>query len=360
MLDAQGAPLGSLAARVVARPLGVGTLGRDQLVVSDTFHDRVVRIGADGAVGPEIGAGPGSAPGQFHSPHGIARGLLGDVYIADTGNDRVQHFNADGRLLGQLTGLQAPEDVAVDPLGQVYVANTGAGEIVKYSLLGNVVSRWGGFDHPASVAVAGLDTIYVAAGGGAQIVGLDARGRRRLAFGAPGTLPGEFIRPAGMAIDGGGDLVVSDPRNNRVQVFTFGHSAPQSAAPAQPAPAEPPAELVGRLLVPRRVVPARRPIEVGCRASRPGFCRLAIRAGERVVAQGRISLLVAGAARRTRMRLPASFLRRARGRIALRVSALFRDGAGERVTATEPLTVSGRSSRKGRARGRHGRPGSPG
>jgi DNA-binding beta-propeller fold protein YncE len=209
------------------------------------------------------------------------------------------------------------------------------------------------------VAVAGLKTIYVAEAGRAQIVALDTRGRHQSVFGAPGTLPGEFIRPAGIAVDAAGDLVVADPRNNRVEVFTFGHSAPQSAAPAQQPPAQPPAELVGRLLVPRSVVPARLPISVGCRASRPGFCRLAIRAhaGDRIIARGRIALPVAGAARKAALRLPASFVRHARGRIALRVSALFRDGAGERVTATESLVVSGRSSRKGRARGRRGHPG---
>jgi len=328
--------------------------------VADTYHDRVVRLTSDGSVGPGLGAGPGSDPGQWHSPHGIARGLLGDIYVADTGNNRVQHFDPNGRLLGELGGLDGPEDVAVDPLGQVYVADTGAGEIVKYSLLGNVVSRWGGFDHPASVAVSGLKTVYVAEGGRAQIVALDGRGQRRAVFGAPGTLPGEFIRPAGIAVDAAGDIVVADPRNNRVQVFTFGHSAPQSAAPAQLAPAEPPAELVGRLLVPRSVVPARRAIPLGCRASRPGFCRLAIRAGDRVVGRGRVSLPVAGVAGHTGVRLAPAFVRQARGRVELRVSALFRDGAGERVTAAQPLVVSGRSARKGRARGRRGRPGSPG
>jgi hypothetical protein len=320
--------------------MGIGDLGAGAVAVSDTFRDRVLRIRADGSLGAPIGGGPGSGPGQFRSPRGIARGPFGDVYVADTFNDRVQRFGADGRLLDGFGGLHHPEDVAVDPLGNVYVADTGAGEIVKYSILGTVVARWGGFDHPAGVAVAGTDRVFVSDSRRARIVELDGQGRRRAVFGARGSAPGEFIRPGGLAVDAAGDLWVTDARNNRVQLFTFRRSAPRSTPPAQAMPVTPHGPLTGRLLIPRRVLPAHRPLVIGCRSSRRGICDLTVQAGRRLVARSRARLPTAGVAQKIRLRLPASVVRGPKRSLTLSVSALIRSHTGQRVTATGRLVLS--------------------
>ena len=256
VLDTNGSHLASLATRLVSRPLGIGALAGTDLVVSDTFHDRVVRLAPDGTIAAEIGGGPGSGEGQFHSPHGIARGILGDFYVADTGNDRVQHFNRDGSFNGVIGGLSGPEDVAVDQLGSVFVADTRAGQIIKYSLLGTVLARWTGFDRPSSIALGTGGTIYVSEAGLDRIAMIDGNGNRRGVFGRSGSLPGEFVRPGGLTMTTGGDLAVTDPRNNRLQLFTFGHPAPPSTPSAQPIPGAPPEPLVGRLLAPRARVSA--------------------------------------------------------------------------------------------------------
>jgi DNA-binding beta-propeller fold protein YncE len=349
VLDTSGNHLASLATRLIARPLGLGSMGGTDLVVSDTFHDRVVRLAPDGTIAAEIGTGAGSGEGQFHSPHGIARGLLGDFYIADTGNDRVQHFNRDGSFSGVIGGLSGPEDVAVDQLGSLFVADTRAGRIVKYSILGTVLARWTGFDRPSSIALGSGGTVYVSEAGLDRVAILDGNGRRRGVFGASGTLPGEFVRPGGLTVTTTGDLAVTDPRNNRLQLFTFGHAAPASTAPAQPTP-PPPAPLTGRLLAPRSRVPVRRPLALGCRASQPGFCDVRVRLGTLLLARERISLPVAGSSRRAQVRVPRAPLRGRGTRISLTVDAVIRDGAGERVTdvATVVVTVPRKHRRKHR------------
>jgi tripartite motif-containing protein 71 len=340
VLDTAGQHVASLATRLISRPLGLGATSGAELVVSDTFHDRLVRVGSDGNVSGEIGSGPGSATGQFHSPHGIARGLLGDLYVADTGNDRVQHFNPNGSFNGVIGGLDGPEDVAVDRLGDVFVANTRAGQIIKYSILGIVLARWSGFDHPSSIAVGSDGSIYVSEAGVDRIAMLDGNGNRRAAFGASGSLPGEFVRPGGLAVLANGDLAVTDPRNNRLQLFTFGHPAPRSTPPAQPTPGGSPAPLTGRLLAPRARVPVRTPLALGCRASQPGFCDVTVRLDGRRLARTRVSLPVAGQSRRAQVRVPRAALR-GRGRhVALAVDAVIRDGAGERVTASATVVVT--------------------
>jgi DNA-binding beta-propeller fold protein YncE len=96
-----------------------------------------------GCSGPRsiFGSGPGSANGQFNNPQGVAvGGPHGNVYVADTGNNRIQEFTHNGAFLNAWTGpgsgggnFSAPMDVGVDPGGQVYVADTGHSRIVKFT-----------------------------------------------------------------------------------------------------------------------------------------------------------------------------------------------------------------------------------
>jgi hypothetical protein len=93
----------------------------------------------------------GSGEGQFKAPSGVAveevaPGKVGDVYVVDTGNNRVQWFNAEGKLEGQFNGtsaghpLSSPQAIAIDnstsPLdpsrGDVYVADGGHNVVDKF------------------------------------------------------------------------------------------------------------------------------------------------------------------------------------------------------------------------------------
>jgi tripartite motif-containing protein 71 len=327
VLGTDGAHIASRGLRQLDRPSGVAALTDGSLLVSDTFANRVVRLGANGAPVAAFAAGPGGGPGQFRSPHGIAQGVHGEVLIADTGNDRVQRFSADGTYRGAINALHAPQDVAVDDLGRIYVADTAAGAVVQIGLLGTV-TRFTGFTRPVAVAVASLQRIWVLDAGTRQVVKLDDRGRRLAAFGAPGALAGEFLAPAGLAVDVAGDVAVADSRNNRVQLFTFGHPAPASTPPAQPAPQLVPAPLEGRLLTPHMALRARAALRVGCRATRPGFCDLQVTgAAGRVLARSHLVLPAPGRAVRTALQLPHA------GGSRLRVRAVIGDGSGERILA---------------------------
>jgi DNA-binding beta-propeller fold protein YncE len=84
--------------------------------------------------------GPGSADGQFNNPQGIAvGGPHGNVFVADTGNNRIEEFTHNGAFLNAWTGpgpgggnFNAPKDVGVDASGHVYVADTAHNRIVKF------------------------------------------------------------------------------------------------------------------------------------------------------------------------------------------------------------------------------------
>ena len=67
-------------------------IGPDGLVyVADTFNDRIQVFDADGEFVDSI-ASSGSAPGQVFSPFGIAFNSDGALFVTDTDNNRIQKF----------------------------------------------------------------------------------------------------------------------------------------------------------------------------------------------------------------------------------------------------------------------------
>ncbi|MGB3099829.1 MAG: NHL repeat-containing protein, partial [Solirubrobacterales bacterium] len=113
------------------------------------------------------------------APIDVAVAPGGGVYVADSGNDRVQRFSADGVPEGILGGLSQPQGVAVDRLGRLFVTDTGNNRIRFFDNLGAPLGGWG----------------------------------------MPGSAPGEFDAPQGIAADCLGRIYVADAFNNRIQVF---------------------------------------------------------------------------------------------------------------------------------------------
>ena len=78
-------------------------------------------------------------PGQFKAPWGVTCDALGNVYVVDQGNHRIQKFDGNGTFLcawgnrGKTEGqLNFPSGVAVDKEGAVYVVDSGNHRVIKY------------------------------------------------------------------------------------------------------------------------------------------------------------------------------------------------------------------------------------
>ena len=92
------------------------------LYVADGYGNaRVHRFSPDGTLKQSWGE-VGTAPGQFHLPHGIWCDPDGRVLVCDRENDRVQVFSPDGEYLEQWTDVVRPCAVTVGQDGLVYVA----------------------------------------------------------------------------------------------------------------------------------------------------------------------------------------------------------------------------------------------
>jgi DNA-binding beta-propeller fold protein YncE len=190
----------------------------------------------------------GALNGQLNSPHGIALAPDGSLYVADTNNNRIQHFSASGQFLNSLgsfgnnSAVIAPQGtfnqpmaVAVSRDGEfVYVADTWNHRIQKFTASGTPLKMWGtplydpstsdpfGIWGPRGIAVDAQGRVYVADTGNKRILVYDGEGNFIQQIGREGLAIGQFEEPVGLAIDPRGYLYVADTWNQRIQVFAPG------------------------------------------------------------------------------------------------------------------------------------------
>ena len=165
-----------------------------QISVSDSGNNRIQQFSAtDGSFVATFGS-QGSAVGQFNSPKGLTFDSSGTLYIVDSGNNRIVMAEGSsvmgatgsgGADLGQFSG---PVNISVGKRG-VYVADTGNGRIQKFDPpaggLFNITPSSIGFAYStnlsAPAAVAAVDSLtnelfYVADTGHDRIVLCNAPG----------------------------------------------------------------------------------------------------------------------------------------------------------------------------------------
>jgi len=169
--------------------------------------------------------GSGSGNGQFNLPSGISVDLNGNVYVADTGNKRVQSFNSAGTYLNQwnrntFAAFVSPVGVVVDPTGRfVYVLDGGIHTVSKFDTSGNFLNVfWGtGGTTSSSINCDGLGNIYVTNFSSPRFYVYDPNGNLLNTVGNSSV----FTGPQAIAVDGLGHVYVADATGGRVVKFTF-------------------------------------------------------------------------------------------------------------------------------------------
>jgi hypothetical protein len=176
----------------------------------------------------------GAGDGQFNEPSGVATDSVGNVYVADTANHRIQKFDDQGNFLlkwgvsGSGAGqFNAPKGVAVDSADNVYVVDSGNHRIQKFGASGSFVTAWGSsgsgsgqFNQPFGVAVDSLDNVYVTDTGNDRVQKFDGNGVFIASWGTTGDGTGQFGSPRAIAVlVPNGDRVYVADDSNRIQVF---------------------------------------------------------------------------------------------------------------------------------------------
>ena len=206
----------------LSAPTGLAVDSAGNLWVADTGNHRVLHyprpVAQMGRITPDLVLGQSDfdssasaviTAASLHSPIGLAVGPNGNLFVADTGNNRVLEFAAGAstdasaiRVYGQPNfnsgvaplsissqTLSAPRGVFVDSGFNLYVADNGANRVVY------------------------IPNTQVAATSGTPAV--IAIGQSTLTSGSPGTLNS----PDDVALDSSGNIYVSDTGNNRVLMF---------------------------------------------------------------------------------------------------------------------------------------------
>ena len=205
----------------------------------DPYVKVTISLASDLTVG-----GAGTDPGLFNAPRQISFAPDGSLYVADSRNHRIEHFDADGKVIkvfgafgdntnGKAPGgtLNEPWGVAVGPDGSVYVSDTWNHRVQKFDANGTFIKMWGTFGlsdaktpsalyGPRGIAVDAQGHVYVADTGNKRIAIFDADGKFLAQFGSEGFDVGQFSEPTDVQLDAQGNVYVTDTWNQRVQVFS--------------------------------------------------------------------------------------------------------------------------------------------
>jgi len=220
-------------------PWGLAVDAVGFVYVADTWNHRIQKLDSDlkfvakWGENAESGLDPRANAGKFYGPRGIAVAPDGTLYVTDTGNKRVQHFDADGRFLGVFGGpgsgegqFSEPVGIAIDDTGNIYVADTWNRRVQKFDAQFHFIAQ---YPVPGWESVGILDKPYLAVGQDGSFFVTDPENSRLLQFGANGDLLATINRlgsdktsfnlPIGIAVDASGSLYVADSKNNRIQKF---------------------------------------------------------------------------------------------------------------------------------------------
>ena len=123
------------------------------------------------SIGPQIiGAEP------LRSPRDVAVNQLGEIYIADYGNDRVVKLDSTGAFIKEIGGfgtgdyvLSGPLDIAIDQISNVYVVDSGNRRVVRFDRFLNFISSETGykddpdvlFIRPTCIGITGRGDILI-------------------------------------------------------------------------------------------------------------------------------------------------------------------------------------------------------
>lgn len=179
-------------------------------------------------------------PGGLLGQRNLALAQDGSVYVADTGNSRIVHLDAQGNVLGSW-GSRTPDQqkppaagtfnepwgVAVDAQGNVYVADTWNHRIQKFDGQGRFLLEWGtgglsteGKDRfwgPRGIAVGPNGNLYITDTGNRRVVVFDAQGNFLFEFSQD--INAQLNEPVGIAIGSNNQVYVADTWNMRVAIF---------------------------------------------------------------------------------------------------------------------------------------------
>lgn len=200
--------------------------------VADTKNNRIEKFSPSGTYLAKFGSA-GSGNGQLSGPEGVAIDAKGNVWVSDTGNGRLEVFSEAGAFVKSVASkgsdpgqLDEPIGIDVGPAGKVFVADSHNNRIAEFSEAGAFIDQFGSYgqrapklNRPVSVEVDLSGNVWVGDQGNGRVEKWSEAGEYLGRFGTRGSGTGQFAPGSLMGIESGpnGDLWVADAGSDRVQ-----------------------------------------------------------------------------------------------------------------------------------------------
>lgn len=204
-------------------PFGLGLDGIGNVYVADTFNNRVQLFSPSGAVLRVLGSA-GAGPGQLSSPTDVAVSPTGDAYVADYGNLRISVWDAGGAFIRSFPTRWHPGSIAIDNQGQfIYVLFTD-GYMQKLTVSGDTLATWlaTGSSGMQGFGVSTSGNVYLSTGTRCSVRGFSPDGHLLSEwFAASGGGPGQCSSFDALALDSDMHIILTG-NDGRCQEFTAG------------------------------------------------------------------------------------------------------------------------------------------
>jgi sugar lactone lactonase YvrE/phosphodiesterase/alkaline phosphatase D-like protein len=208
-------------------PLGLAIDSVGDIWVADTENNRIQKFSPTGELRFAVG-GKGTGNGQFNQPYALAVDSADNVWVADTFNSRIQEFNSQGEYLTQFGGegvgngqFTKPYGLALSENDDIWVADSGNNRIEHFNAKGEYKSKFavkGSVD--VDLAVDANGNIWTVEYSSNRVTEYDSAGNLVSEIGTKGKGTGQFETPTGLGIDQDGNIWVADSENDRVQEFS--------------------------------------------------------------------------------------------------------------------------------------------
>ncbi len=200
-------------------PSGLSVDNDGTLYVADTGNHRIQRILLNGDV--QVFGGSGSGKGQMLGPTSVAVQPAGQrFFVVDHGNYRVLTYRVTGAVQQLNTPCRAPIGIAVDSEGALWIADSLGEKVIRVDATTGIVM--GGVDksmgivRPVSVACDHLKNVYVTDGSTNDVTRYTFFGQRLRALGELRKLHA----PQQVAVDSLGRVYVAEQDAGRLHVFS--------------------------------------------------------------------------------------------------------------------------------------------
>jgi streptogramin lyase len=252
-------------------PSGLAVDRAGNVYVADTGNHAIRKVTPLGVVSTVAGTGQAgfrdgiASQAQFNGPIGVAVDAHGNVYVADTYNDRIRRIDTQGQVstvaggerpgdtdgAGAQARFDTPTALVVDAQGIVWVADTRNNAIRRIGPDGTVTTPYAVQDvlhRPMSLAMTRDGVLYAGEMSWGRVIQVSRDGQPLVLTGA--TQAQRLSRPAGLALDARGGLWVSDAGSHRLHRIVPVDAAIATASPVMgavgPAPDDPLPATAGR------------------------------------------------------------------------------------------------------------------